>query len=213
MQKAAEQKAGKNIQALVLAAGCSKRMAGKNKLLATMNGTPLIKLVVQAALASRVDSVTVVTGFEAQKIKEALQGNKVRFVHNHDYASGMASSLRTGLRSLATNSDGALIMLADMPFVGSEQIDLLIEEFVRSADNAIVVPVFNNQLGNPRLWAHKYFEAMCGCDGDVGARHLIEKFSTMVKKVEMNDAKVLTDIDTPAELALLTENLTKADSI
>jgi molybdenum cofactor cytidylyltransferase len=100
-----------------------------------------------------------------------------------------------------------------MPFVKPHQIDCLIDEFTRASDNVIVVPVFDNRPGNPRLWARSYFEAMCGCDGDVGARHLLKKFSTMVRRVAMNDTKVLTDIDTPAELAQYTENLAKEGSI
>ncbi len=213
MHKLADKKTKKTIQALILAAGSSTRMGDNNKLLATIDGIPMVTLVVQAALASKVDSVVVVTGFEAQEVKQSLQGNEVEFVHNEDYASGMASSLRAGIRSLSQDSDGVLVMLADMPFVEPEQIDHLINEFERFSDDVIVVPIFCDQPGNPRLWSHCYFEAMCGCDGDVGARNLLKKFSNRVRRVAMNDTNVLTDIDTPAELARFKGNPAKEGSL
>ena len=209
MRKRGAKKAGKTIRALVLAAGSSRRMGAKNKLLLRVNGIPMVTSVVCAALASKVESVLVVTGFEAHEVQQALKESSVGYVHNRDYASGIASSLRAGLRALPQDTDGVLIMLADMPFVESGQINALIDEFTRASDDVIVVPVFGGRPGNPRLWARRYFEAMCACDGDVGARHLIKKFSAQVRRVAMNDTQVLTDIDTPAEWARLTKRLAK----
>ncbi len=192
------------IRALVLAAGSSSRMGANNKLLANVGGVPMVRSVVNNALASNVASVLVVTGYEGHKVQRALSKCMVEFVQNRDYAAGIAGSLRAGLKALPEETDGVLVMLGDMPFVEPEQINLLINEFMHASEDAIVVPVFDGRPGNPRLWARRYMDAMCECVGDVGARHLIRQFSAKVRKVIMNDTHVLTDIDTPAELFRLT---------
>ncbi|MCA0424853.1 MAG: NTP transferase domain-containing protein, partial [Proteobacteria bacterium] len=80
------------IGVVVLAAGRSTRM-GANKLLAQYRGKPLVRHVAEAGLAAGVGPVTVVTGHQAEAIRAALEGLPVSFVHNADFASGMASSL------------------------------------------------------------------------------------------------------------------------
>jgi molybdenum cofactor cytidylyltransferase len=172
-----------------------------NKLMARIEGVPLVTSVVRAALASRVGSVTVVTGYEMQAIQRALTEYPVSFVHNPDYSTGLASSVRVGLSSLPQETDAILILLGDMPFIEPHQINRLIDEFEQAPAGAIVVPVYAGRPGNPRLWSNFYFEAMAGCDGDSGPKDLLKQFSARVRRVAMSDAQVLTDIDTPAELA------------
>ncbi len=87
-----------NVAALVLAAGQSSRMGGTNKLLAEVDGVPMLLRAVNAALASRASSVTVVLGHEADKAEALLAGRRVSIVRNADYAQGMSTSLRAGLR-------------------------------------------------------------------------------------------------------------------
>ena len=110
------------IAALALAAGRSSRFAaaggqGATKLAAPIAGKPLARYAAEAALASSARPVIVVTGHAQEAVATALQGLPLEFVHNPDFASGLASSLRTGLAALPPDVAGAIVLLADMPAV------------------------------------------------------------------------------------------------
>ena len=90
-----------SIAAVVLAAGRSTRMGAENKLLADIGGKPMVRRVVEAALASRARPVLVVTGHQADGVRAALAGLEVAFVDNPDYAVGLSSSLKAGIARAA----------------------------------------------------------------------------------------------------------------
>jgi len=190
------------IAAVVLAAGKSSRM-GRNKLLETVDGKAMIVHVVDAVLASAAKPVVVVTGNEADAVRAALAGRRVRFVHNPDFAAGLSSSLRAGLAALPEDCDGAFVCLGDMPRVKAAQLDKLIAAFNPVEGRAIVVPTFSGKRGNPVLWAASFFPAMKAVAGDVGAKHLIGEHIDQVREVAMDDGAILLDIDTPQALAAL----------
>lgn len=187
------------IAALILAAGQSRRMGGTNKLLELIDGVPLIRRMVEAALASDADPAVVVTGHQADEISQALEGLSVTAVHNPDYADGLSASLRCGLAALPENVAGAVVCLGDMPAISAHHINALIEGFAPQAGRAIGVPVHKGKRGNPVLWARRFFPAMTEVLGDVGARHLIGDHGELVYEVEFGDTAILTDLDTPEE--------------
>ncbi len=191
------------IAALVLAAGRSVRMGGHNKLLAKLDGVPLVTRVASALVRSHAEPVIVVTGHERDRVKQVLSGQNVTFVNNPDYADGMSTSLRRGLAALTEDVDAALVCLGDMPHITSAHIDRLVMTFHPTADRAICVPTFAGKRGNPVLWAKRFFVEMGQTTGDVGARDLIARYADLVHEVEMGDNSVLIDIDTPADLTRL----------
>ncbi|MFC7539186.1 NTP transferase domain-containing protein [Siccirubricoccus deserti] len=93
--------------ALVMAAGRSRRMAPLNKLLVPDDaGVPMVTRVVDNALASRARPVVVVTGYERERVEQALTGRAVIFAHAEDYAEGLSASLRAGLAALPPDVEG-----------------------------------------------------------------------------------------------------------
>ena len=90
----------RNVAAIVLAAGRSTRMGGPNKLLAELNGKRLVRIVSEQALASKASSVIVVTGHQRAEVEAALAGLNVKFVHNPDFAAGLATSVKTGIAAV-----------------------------------------------------------------------------------------------------------------
>jgi len=192
------------IAALVLAAGQARRM-GANKLVAPLGGKPLLRHVVEAALASQAAGVTVVTGHEPERVAEALAGTGVALVHNPDYASGLSASLQRGLAALPADVDGALVLLGDMPLVSAATIDRLIAAFNPLEGRALCVPTWQGKRGNPLLFARRYFAEVQAIEGDQGARQLLSEHPDAVAEVAMADDAVLTDIDTPEALQALRE--------
>lgn len=195
--------AGGEVHGLVLAAGQSRRMGKQNKLLASIDGQPLVRRIVDAALNSQLSGVTVVSGHEAAKVEKALDGLEVSFAHNPDYASGLASSLRCGIEALPENCGGVLVLLADMPEITPQMIGEMLEVYNNAPETAIIQATSHGKRGNPVLWSSRYFEALKNISGDVGARHIIGENADQVVEVELGDAAAL-DIDTPLELQVFT---------
>ncbi len=199
---AKDRKAHTGVAAVVLAAGKASRM-GENKLLALLDGKPLVHHVVSAALASPARPVVVVTGNEADRVRDALDGMDVTFVHNAEFATGMASSLRAGIAAVGDVA-GALVCLADMPRVTADHLAALVAAFEQASDRgAIVVPTCERKRGNPVLWGRRRFPEILALEGDVGARALIEKNADRVVWVPIDDPAILLDVDTPDALAKL----------
>lgn len=103
---------------LILAAGGSSRM-GSPKQLLPVHGRPMLEFVVAQACASQLDDVVVVLGGHAALIKERVDFGRGRPIVNRDFRSGMSSSLRLGLGSLARETGRTVIILGDQPGTSS----------------------------------------------------------------------------------------------
>jgi molybdenum cofactor cytidylyltransferase len=193
------------IAAIVLAAGLSSRM-GSNKLLAPVNGVPLLRRTVEAAVAAHLEPVIVVTGHEAKEVEQALAGLPVRFVSNPRYAEGQSTSLRLGVQAVPETSDGVMVLLGDMPEVPPALLERMIAAFSPVEGRAICIASAGGKRGNPVLWARRFLPEMEGITGDTGAKHLIARYDDAVCEVE-GDASVLRDVDTPEALAALRARL------
>jgi molybdenum cofactor cytidylyltransferase len=189
------------IAAVVLAAGQSRRMGGRNKLLEPIGGEAMVARVVRRVLESQCDRVVVVVGHEASRVRDCLRAFKVEIVENPDFAAGMSGSLRRGLEALGDDVDAALVCLGDMPWVAGADIDRLIAAFSPGDGRAICAAAHRGQRGNPVLWGRQYFAAMRGLGGDAGARELLARFADAVCEVEIDNEGVLRDVDVPATLA------------
>jgi molybdenum cofactor cytidylyltransferase len=186
------------LAALVLAAGRSSRMGDANKLTQILRGKPLVRHAVLAALASQASPVLVVTGHEADKVRQALEGLDVSFIHNPDYAEGMATSLKAGLAALPATAAGAAVLLGDMPNVTPAIIDRLIAAAAPEAK--AVVPTLLGQRGNPALLMRSLLPDVLKLSGDQGARKLLEAAGDAVIDIALDDPAIALDIDTPEAL-------------
>lgn len=197
------------VAALLLAAGQSLRMGEVNKLLADIDGAPMVRRVAETLAASKTSGPpVVVTGHEAARVREALAGLDATFAHNPDYADGLSASLRRGLAVLTDSGqgeegdyDGVLVCLADMPDVTAADIDRLVAAFDPEDGRAIVVPTNRGKRGNPVLWGARFFPRIAALSGDVGGRRLIGENAEWVCEVPVGGDGVLRDIDTAETLA------------
>ena len=191
------------IGVVVLAAGQSRRMGTANKLLAEVNGKPMVRHAVEAALGCSADSVHVVVGHQVDAVKAALEGLDVGFVENVAFGEGMSTSVARGIAALPGDLEGAVVCLGDMPRIDAEHLDRLIAAFDTIEGRSICVPTHRGKRGNPVLWAKQFFAEICDLRGDVGARHLIGEHADLVCEVAMPDDGVLTDVDSPEALSAL----------
>jgi molybdenum cofactor cytidylyltransferase len=198
-----ERPPGPRIGLLLLAAGQSRRMGGPNKLLAEIDGVPMVRRVAQRLLASHARPIIAVLGNRGDEIDAALGRLPVERVRNPDFADGLSTSLKRGLAALPQDLDGVVVCLGDMPLISGRHLDRLIAAFNPLEGRAIVVPTRRGKRGNPVLWARRFFPEMVQISGDVGARHLIGEHAELVAEIEMDDDAILVDIDTPDALAAL----------
>jgi molybdenum cofactor cytidylyltransferase len=194
------------IATVVLAAGRSSRMgtadAPRNKLVELLAAKPLVRHVVEAAIASAASSpVVVVLGHDGARVREALSGLDVVFAQNPNFAEGMAGSLQAGIARLPEDIDGVVVALGDMPEVTSDHISRLVSAFDPEEGRTIIVPMRERKRGNPVLWGASHLPAMMQLRGDAGARSIIAAHPDQVVEVEFDSDAVLSDIDTPDALA------------
>jgi molybdenum cofactor cytidylyltransferase len=189
------------VAGLLLAAGRSTRFGGPNKLIEDIAGTPVVRRSAEALVAAGLDPVVVVTGHMAPAIEAALSGLPLHFVANPDYADGLSTSLRAGVRALPKGVDGAVVALGDMPGVDAALVRALVAAFDPGGGRLIVAPVTGGRRGNPVLWGRRFFADLTAVEGDVGARHLLGANTDVLVEVPVDGEGALMDVDTPEALA------------
>jgi molybdenum cofactor cytidylyltransferase len=189
------------IAAVVPAAGLSRRM-GTQKLLLPFGNTTIIGHVVDELLRSRVGEVYVVVGHQAERVEAALSGyplgGGVSIVVNPDYAQGMLSSVRCGLRALPPQCEAILLALGDQPAITAELVDAIVEAFC-TGRHRIVVPVHAGRRGHPLLFSADYHPEILTKYDNQGLRGLLGAHSTDVFELLVSTAAVLSDIDYPED--------------
>ena len=183
------------VGALLLAAGRSTRAGLINKLLAPINETPMAKMALDQLKKSQCHPIFIVTGHEAARVEHILMSQGVLFVHNPNYSSGMASSLRCGMEAMANGLDAVLITLADMPYIEASTCDALIKKYAPEKGHHICVPVQKRRRGNPVLIGHKYFGQFQQLLGDKGGKQILDKNPDAVLEVLVDDPGIHQDYD------------------
>ena len=171
-------------------------MGAVNKLTKVWHGKPLVAHVMDAARSSNLSEILVVTGHQAEQVAECV-GDGARLVHNPDFATGMASSLRAGIaEAQSSGTDAVLVLLGDMPLVSAADIDRILDVFAEANDTAIIQATCDGKPGNPVLIPKTYFEELLDVTGDKGARDLIKRYSDQRILVEIGSAAA-QDFDVP----------------
>ncbi|UZF94243.1 molybdopterin-binding/glycosyltransferase family 2 protein [Bosea sp. NBC_00550] len=194
---------GGSVAGIVLAAGLSTRMGARNKLLQPLRGKPILRHATEAQLEAGLSPVFVVIGHERDAVTAALADLPVRIVYNPDYASGLASSLKSGIAALPNGVQGAVVSLGDMPNVTPQVIEQLVAAHTMRPEALAVVPTLFGQRGNPVLLAREIFPAVSLLTGDRGARRLLDEAGERVVEVAFEDPAIAIDVDTPEALRAL----------
>ncbi len=185
------------INALVLAAGESKRM-GMPKPLLRFGDTTFLEQIVSVLQSSEVGRITVVLGARAGMIQTSTDLSGVDVVLNKDYREGQLSSLIVGLKSLPPEAEAILLCLVDNPFITVESADGVVGAF-RVTGKPIVVPVFEGRRGHPSLFARPMFDDLLNAPPEEGARYVVQSHRDQVFEVGIPEPFILTRIDTPED--------------
>lgn len=189
---------GERVAGVVLAAGLSSRM-GENKMLIEVGGRTLVRRAVETALGARLDPVLVVVGHESDRVRAALGGLSCTAVMNAEYARGMNTSLRAGIRALPEGIDAAVVVLGDMPLVETRMVRALVEAFRGSPEQPLVISTYGGVVAPPILYAHAVFPELRALDADACGKQVVKRHRAEAIEVAW-PSEALTDLDEPADL-------------
>jgi len=196
------------IGGLVLAAGAGRRFGG-GKLLARLDGRPLLEYALAAiATARSVDHTVVVLGCGAEEIRAAVALHGAEPVLCAEWREGQAASLRAGLSALlaagteAAPLEALVVTLGDQPRVDARAIETLVG--ARQAGDPAPVALratYRGRPGHPVILERPLFGAVASLRGDTGARDLLR--GAGVRDVPCDGLGCPDDVDTPAQLEVL----------
>jgi molybdenum cofactor cytidylyltransferase len=188
------------VAAVLLAAGLSRRMGERNKLLIEIGGEPLVRRTAKVYLAAGID-VHAVLGFEAEKVRAALEGLPITFVMNPHYEEGQQSSVSAGVESLAPGYDTILVALADQAALTPRDIAGLLDAFASCGGERIIVPFFQGLRGNPVAFPARFAAGMRTSGKSAVSRAFIDSNPQLIEQYEAGHERFIIDIDTPEDLA------------
>jgi molybdenum cofactor cytidylyltransferase len=193
----------RRLSAIVLAAGLSRRMKGKNKLLLPVGGVPLVVHSVTTIGGYPFVEVVVVTGHESASVQEALAPFPVVFAFNGRYEEGQMTSVRTGLEALSKLAHGVMVCLADQPKLTTEDVTLIAEAFLERPGCAVLVPTFGGARGNPIVLARESMREVLARDANFGCKGFVSRNEDIVTTFSMSNDHILCDLDRPEDYAAL----------
>ena len=191
------------IVGILLAAGTGSRFGG-GKLLAAlpaMSGdaaaaAPIGAIACRHMIAALPETVAVVrTGDDA--LAGLLEAEGARVVRCVRADEGMGASLACGVAA-ASDADGWVVALADMPWIAVETIARVAAAIADGA--TVAAPFVRGVRGHPVGFAAALRDALVSLGGDEGARDIVNRQAHGLVRVDVDDGAILRDVDTPADL-------------
>lgn len=196
---------------ILLAAGASVRL-GKPKQLLAWKGQTLLQYVLSQVQSIELPElkekkIVVVLGAHASSITPSITSSitparttsavdiAYTLVYNEQWQSGMASSLRCGIKALQEQGDidALLLCLCDQPFITSSHFEKLLTALMMES-KGIVASHYRDTDGVPAVFDTKYHAALAALQGDQGARALLKLHADDMLSVDCPEAA--WDIDT-----------------
>ena len=190
------------ISAILLAAGQSKRMNGDNKLIKKYNKKYLINHIVGTLIKSKVDKIIIVLGFQRSKVRKiTIKNKKINFVYNKNYKSGMASSIKTGLKRISKKNIGFLIAQADMPLISKNIINSICYA-IKNNKKEIIAPTYKGKIGNPVGFKISIIKKLNKIREDYGAKKMIQKNKIKLALIKVRSKSILKNFNTQKDFLI-----------
>jgi molybdenum cofactor cytidylyltransferase len=186
--------------AVLLAAGLSRRMGVRNKLLLDIAGEPLVRRVARTYLAAGVD-VYAVLGHEMDAVRAALAGLPLGFIENPRFAEGKQTSVRAGLEMVPETYRAVFVALGDQAALTPDDIREMLRAFADGGGDRILIPFHNGERGNPVMFPAEIVTRIRASGHDAAVRTFIETHPELTQRFEAPSDHFDIDIDTPDDLA------------
>lgn len=186
------------IGALIVAAGMSSRM-GDFKPMLNIGSISIAQRIVATLRQAGVERIVMVTGYNATLLERHLAGDGLIFLRNEEYEhTQMFDSAKIGLRYLRDKVERILFTPVDIPLFTSATVRALLE-----SEAALACPVCGGQRGHPILIASSLVDALLADSGEGGLQGAIRRCGADVAQIEVHDAGILHDADTPEDYRTL----------
>jgi molybdenum cofactor cytidylyltransferase len=185
------------LRIVVLAAGFSARL-GQPKALARIRGLSVLHRMIRTLSPFRAASrIIVVIPPRAGRYTVGLRRISVAFVANPDRASGLASSVRLGLRH-ARHSAGILLLPVDLVDLERRDVARLIARW-RGARRRVAARRVQTHAGAPLILPRWLYSRAVTIAGHAGLRDLVGRLPPgAVSLTDLPSAEL--DVDTPRDL-------------
>ncbi|MBR9762977.1 MAG: nucleotidyltransferase family protein [Rhodobacteraceae bacterium] len=184
------------IATILLAAGKSSRMRGRDKLMEEVDGAPLLRRMTRIALDAGLGPVLVTLPDLDHPRAGALAELSVQLLPVPEADQGMGVSLRTGARSLPEGLDGVLVLPADMPDISPGDLRQIAAAF-RGDPRPILRGASGGTPGHPVLFPATLIPELQKLSGDRGAAPVIAAHKHLLQLVPLPGAHAVTDLDAP----------------
>lgn len=190
------------ISAIIPAAGFSSRMKLFKPLL-PMTSSLLIEQPIQTLIEAGIEDIRVIVGHKADLLRPILDRLGVKIIFNHDYQSGMYSSIRAGVETLGGDIEAFFLFPLDYATVDVKTIRILLKEYAEKKAE-ITYPMYNGRRGHPPLISTKFREDILAGSPEGGLKVLFREKVICFDEIPVEDPGIQIDLDTEADyLAVL----------
>jgi molybdenum cofactor cytidylyltransferase len=98
----------------------------------------------------------------------------------------------------AAASNGWCLLPADMPYVKAATTQQLVDALHQRA--SIAAPFYHDRRGHPVAFSERHYDQLVTLDGDTGARSIVACNINRLTQIDTEDAGVLIDVDTQADI-------------
>jgi len=194
------------VPGVILAAGRSSRMGRSKALLQCgRDGESFVRRLGRALSDGGIPHVLIVGRPDDEALREEVAGMAMsaRFVENPGADAGQLSSILAGLEAADVHGAGGLLVTpVDAPLVTPATVATLLAVF-GATGAPIVRAVYRGRHGHPVVFSRDVFESLRGADPDVGAKAVLRAHALAIVNVDVDDAGVVGDVDTPEDYRAL----------
>ncbi|MDJ0804633.1 MAG: nucleotidyltransferase family protein [Desulfobacterales bacterium] len=190
--------------AIILAAGFSSRMA-EFKPLIRIGEKSFVEHAIALFRTAGIEDIVTVLGHRAPEVAPVVQRAASRGVINANYADGMYSSIKTGLKAIQPSCDAFFLLPVDIPLVRPSTVRQLAVAFAKHPAPSVCYPLFQSTRGHPPLINGELVGAILSYDGDGGLRAFLRRHEEQSIAIPVDDPFIRLDADTPEDLLRLKE--------
>jgi len=180
---------------IITAAGMSTRQK-RNKLLIRSCNETIIEKTINIFRNNNLD-IFVIIGYQKELIVPIINDrfrNDIQIVENKEYESGIASSLKAGIRVAGENYDYIGFCNGDKPFINVKTVEIILK-YLEENQPEILVPLYQEQSGHPTFFSKEIIKEFELISGDIGGREVIKKYPDRVAYLPRNEQVIIMDMD------------------
>lgn len=186
------------VTCIILAAGKSLRFGSPKACALLKNNKTLLENLISTYQNSKVNEIIIVVGANKEQVIPLIPGG-VKIFENKNFELGQTSSLKIGLQNLSDKCTAFFVQPVDTALIKEQTINCLIKNLDESK-KLIAIPSYQGKKGHPPLYDIKLKEQILNLS-DTDPLYLINRqFTSSTIIVEVKDAGVITNINTPEDL-------------